>query len=913
MLLGRAAECAVLDELLAGARAGHSGVLVLRGEPGIGKTTLLQYATDRAHGMQVLSARGFETESEIPFAGLADLLRPVLPLMDSLPGPQAAALRSALALGPALAGDRFSVCAATLSMLAAAAERGPVLAVIDDLPWLDASSREAILFAARRLQAEAVAVVMATRAGDPNGDAHVGLRELTVKGLTRSAADQLSRGLAPGAPQEFRERLFEVTAGNPLGILELGSRWDSEAIDFELACTAHAPGLRLNQALSSRLGQLPDRTRDALLVVAASGGGQTDIVLRAVQLRGSGLADFAPAEVAGLVTVGERRVEFRHPLLRSVLYHSASTHARCEAHVGMADALAEIPGDAAADARAWHLAAATLAPDEEVGRLLEEAAVRARRRAGYVAAARAFEKSARFSPAGARARLLLSASRCWQLAGRSQLIQPLLEEALPLAGDPVLRAMIQHMRSYVQMWREPPSQALHQLVTEAEAVEDIDPQRAALMYADAGIPYFMLGQPKEALAVAQRAYAVGRPVGGVAELVATVALACGLAMRGRRAEAARLLQGCHQELLEVSPLARAQELAHAAYTWVWLGGYREAGQLLDRVVAEARRVSALGVLPQALGIASELHYRTGRWSDARACAAESIRLAEEAKQANLYGLFFLARMDAVQGPAEECRQLSRRALDKARRHGAECMSLYVGHTLGLLALGAGRNDEAIEHLERVRRLPVAAELLEPAVVPWAFDLVEAYARSGRGAEAAAFLARIQPDADDVAQPWAQAVAGRCRALLSPREEMVEVFEQALSWHARIDMPFERARTWLCLGERLRRARQRAPAREHLRAALEIFEQLGAEPWVERARAELAATGETAVRGPGMASRLTPQELQVALVVARGASNQEAASALFLSQKTIEYHLSNIYRKANIQSRAELPSLAATVA
>lgn len=905
-MLGRSAERERIDRLLSCAQAGASEVLVLRGEAGIGKTTLLEYAVQQATDMQVLSTRGYETESEIPFAGLADLLRPVLSLLPSLPGPQAAALQSALALGPAVAGDRFSVCAATVGILTEAAATVPTLVVVDDLHWLDVSSREAVLFAGRRLNADGIALLLATRE-DPHGDtSDLRLPELRLSGLSRHDADQLCLGQVPGLPETVREQLFTATAGNPLGVLELAESWRTHPVDGSVGAPLVPSGSRIERALRQRLAGLPERARRALLVAAAGADSDTGTVLVAAGLCGLHLGDFAPAETAHLVTIDDRRIEFRHPLLRSVLYHSASTVDRCAAHRALAGALADVPGDIATDLRAWHLAAATLAPDDEVAAQLEEAAIRARSRAGYVAAARGFEHAVRLSTGADRPRRLLRAARCWQLAGRNSRVLPLLDQALPLATDPAQRALIKHMDAYVRMWRGRPHDVLRYLVESAEEIEGTDPGRAAQMYADATIPYVMVGELDHLQTVARRADELGRRAGGVARLSAAVAMAGSLALGRQQASAVRLLRDCHRELVQVDPLVRAHDVCHAALAWIWLEGYPEADDLIQRVVVHARRAGALGVLPQALAIASELHYRVGRWADARTCAAESVRLADETRQASMYALFFAARMDAVQGRVEECLRTAARTTETAERLGVHCMAVYTGHELALLALGQGDTGAAIRRLEEVRGHPVAHRLRNPSVVPWVFDLVEAYVRDGRTAEAQALLDTAAPRDDG--ELWAQAAAARCRALLADDAVMADAFELALSAKACAIMPFELARTELCFGERLRRARRRSRARTRLRRALEIFTRLGAAPWAHRAEAELRATGEVVRRDTTVLS-LTPQELQVALVVGRGASNHEAAAALFLSQKTIEYHLSNIYRKTNIRSRADLAAVA----
>lgn len=329
-LFGRTVERARVDAVLRGARNGRSGALVIRGEPGIGKSALLQYAIAHAPGFRVLTARGFESESEIPFAGLADLLRPVLHLMDRLPGPQAAALQGAMSLGPPAGGDRFSVCAATLGMLAAAAADDPLLVVVDDLHWLDVSSREAILFAARRLNAEGIALVTAARpatgpARPGPEQVYAGLPELDVEGLTEADAAGLFAEVLPSASPETRRRIYADTAGNPLGIRELSEHQDH----LEAPPGARVPAQSsLTRALSGRLTELPENTRQALLLVAAGSGAETDVVLRAAGVAGLTLPDFAPAERAGLLEIDERRIRFRHPLLRTVLYGSAAMHER---------------------------------------------------------------------------------------------------------------------------------------------------------------------------------------------------------------------------------------------------------------------------------------------------------------------------------------------------------------------------------------------------------------------------------------------------------------------------------------------------------------------------------------------------------------------------------------------------------
>jgi DNA-binding CsgD family transcriptional regulator len=908
MLLGRRAERVEIEALLGAARDRRSGCLLITGDPGIGKSTLLAYAEKQAEGMTVLSARGYESESEIPFAGLSDLFYSQLHLLDALPAPQAAALRSALSLGPPVPGDRFSVCAATVSMLAAAAEDAPLLVLVDDVHWLDASSREAILFAARRLHAEGIAVLLGSRVDAPSGDV-AGVRQLRLQPLDPDDAAPLLGRLVPKASVDLRRKIYEAAAGNPLAIRELCDEWQRNS--EPLPPSGVPPESRLAAALGGRLADLPGATHRALMLVAASPGAETDLVLRAAQATGLDLADFAPAETARLVVIEDRRVVFAHPLFRSILYGSATAHARASAHAALADALADTPGDAAADARAWHLAAARIPPDEETTTLLTEAGNRARRRGGHGEAARAFEAAARFSTPDVRPVLLRRAARGWELAGRSDRVLPLLKEALPLAAEPHLRAMIRHMDAYARMWRGRPADGLQRMVSAAQDVEDVDPERAALMNADSAIACFMLGRIDFGMRLLERAYHLThrRPGAGASvRLAASVGLAIGLTTQARRAEAKRLLADCAAQLDRCDPLEQAQELAHAAFACVWLEEYAQAARWLQRVITEARRLGALGILPQTLGMHAELCFRTGRWSESRAAALESVTLAAETRQADAYSRYFVARLDGLQGREEECRAGVEYVTRTASRFDADGLPPFTGHLRGRLALTRGDSDEAIRLLEEVSRMPMMTQTRDQCVIPWAYDLIEAYARAHRSDEARALLTDVAPRPDDPDHRWAHAATARCRGLLAPRHEMNHEFESALELHERDGQPFERARTQLCFGERLRRDRRRGQARQQLRQALETFRLLHAVGWIQRAEAELAATGETLDRGTGVAALLTPQELQVATVVAHGASNSEAAAALFLSPKTIEYHLSNVYRKTQLRSRHDLSTL-----
>lgn len=911
-LLGRDTERGVIDGMLEDARSGASRALVIRGEAGIGKSALLEYAVHRADGLTRLRTSGYESESSIPFAGLSDILRPITDHLDALPPPQRAALEATLALGPPSTSNHFTVCTATLGLLAAAAESQSVVAIVDDAHWLDPSSAEALRFTARRLHGEGIAMLMAARPTAADHRADAGIPSLNLQGLDYSAATALLGRQVERLSTTQAQQLFDVTAGNPLALTEIPAQLDGDAVARGAPLPA---GTTLERIFEQRLDELPATARDALTVAAADQSSELRSITLALERSGLGVAALEPAEQHGVVTVTGTKVSFQHPLLRATVYHRASLASRCAAHRALADAYATMPGDQAADSRAWHIAAATLTPDDEAARLLHDMAVRARRRGAHVEAARALERAAALTPdQRPRARRLAQAAKAWQLGGRVARSGDLLGEALELIDDPVARAEIQHLRSYVRMWREVPVGAGELLQREADAVRAIDPDRAARMLSDAAVPSFMTGDFQSALALASDAYAVSRRGGTTTRHIVEVILAVAKAVTGDRAGARALLTPIQQWLAEESSLRRSQEVIFSSLALLWLEDFSTARELLDGLIAACRRTSALGVLPYGLGLSAALDLRTGRWQQGIASVTESVRLAEETHQANTYGVFFLGHLQAAMGQRADAVRNLDRADELGRTYGIDCMPLYTSAARGLLELGAADIDRALDHLDRAYQLERRYGMGEPAVMLTAGDLAEALARAGRGDEAEAVAVEALDPSAAVGSRWAAWAAARARGLVDNTLAATDHFEEALALHEQLAWPFEHARTALCFGEVLRRNRRRAEARPHLRQALQTFEKLGAQSWADRTRAELRATGERVATHRMVADRtvqLTPQELQVALAVAEGATNQEAAAALFLSPKTIEYHLSKIYRKAGLSSREELPDLVAS--
>src|SRR4051794_2000159 len=498
MLLGRDEERLALDRLLAEARDGRSGVLALVGEPGIGKTALLDHVAERAEGMRVLRARGVESEAEVPFAGLAELLRPALAALDAIPGPQAAALSGALALGPATAAqDRFAVGAATLSLLSAYAEERPLALLVDDAHLLDGSSAEALLFASRRLLADPIALVLAVREGEPSLLDGADLRVVRVTGLDRSSSARL---LGEGVADEAVKRAHRATGGNPLALLELAPEADRLA---GLPGDGPVPiSTRIAAAFGRRSQALPEPAPRALLLAAASDSGELALLARAAGALGVDLDALAGAEEAGLVTLAEGRLEFSHPLARSAVYAQASVQQRREAHAALADALP----DRDVDRRAWHLAAASVGPSAQASAALQHAGERALDRSAYSVAAAAFERGARLAVAVEdQGRLLYEAASAGWLAGQAQPALALLDQARERAADPVLLARIDQLAGHVAMRRGPIMDGYALAVAGAERVAERDPELAVVMLAEAVQGGFYAGDNDAMVASAERA------------------------------------------------------------------------------------------------------------------------------------------------------------------------------------------------------------------------------------------------------------------------------------------------------------------------------------------------------------------------------------------------------------------------
>ncbi|SNS37996.1 regulatory protein, luxR family [Geodermatophilus pulveris] len=901
MLLGRERERSLLEGLMSGARVGQSAVLVLTGEVGIGKSTLLEDAAASATGMRLLRATGTESEAEVPFGALLQLLRPALVQLDRIPAPQAEALATALALRPGTGSDRFAVGAGTLSLLSRFAEDQPLAVLVDDAHLLDQPSAQALVFAARRLTADPVVLLAAVRDGEPSPLLDAGLPVLAVGGLSPAASEDLvsASGRRLGSP--VAARLYEATGGNPLALLELA---DDAAVVDALPPGAPVPvPARVARAFARRADRLSAPARTALLVAAAAGD-DLALIARACRLLDVDAATLDEAETAQLLTVTAGRVGFRHNLVRSAVWSEAPPGVRRAVHRALAAALPEDD----VDHRAWHLGEAALGPDEDTARVLDAAAGRARDRSAHAVAATAFERAARLSPDPGDAvhRLVSAAESAWR-AGLADQAAALLARASELPQPPALCVRATGLGGTIASRTGSVERARDELMAAAAEGAGADPDTAILLLADAILACFFLADTATVAQAAKRIdrlvdRAVGEParwVGAVAGGVAGVLTGHGGPDRIRRA--VRLLE-------PGAPLLRDPRLA----PWLVLGVLflRERGtgrEIVAAVVDDLRRRSDLGGLPYLLFLVARDQATGDRWDVAEVNYTEGAQLARETGSTSDLAacLAGLAWLQARQGREDACRAHATEALDISGPRHLALFQVWSLSALGSLELGLGRPEAALAHLRRLDALLADLRLVDVDLSP-APELAEALVHLGRAEDARAQVARYAARAAEKGQPWALARAARTVALTCEDTDIDREFEQALEHHGRTLDPFELARTQLAYGARLRRARRRVDARVQLRAALTAFDALGAGPWGDRAAVELRATGGSAQRRQvSSVSDLTPQELQIATMLAGGRTTREAAAALFLSPKTVEYHLRHVYLKLGVSSRAEL--------
>ena len=895
-IVGRQHERAVIDRLLGRAARRESGSLVIRAEAGMGKTALLRYAADRARDMLVLSVTGVEAESDLDYSGLHSLVRPIIELLPRLPEPQRAALAAALGLAPAGGADRFLVSAGVLSLLAAAAESRPVLCLADDAQWLDVPSAGSLEFTARRLGAEGVAILFAAREGERRRFDGPGLDELVLDGLdSASAAELLDRGRRDLAPS-VRDRLLADAAGNPLALIELPICLSEAQLSGRIKMPDSIPlSSRLQLAFRQQIERLPRAAQSALLLAAADDAGELAVILPAAAALDLAEDALDAAERAGLVETDGRRLTFRHPLIRSAVYESATSGERRRAHGALAEACRT---DEHADRRLWHLAVATLAADEEIADGLEAAAERSRMRGGHASAATAFERAASLSETeSARGRRLARAAHAAYVAGQVDRAGDLVNRSLPIA-DRADRPQLLGLRGVIDGNAGLLPDAVR-TVLEGIALSE-DPSQSLGMLLEACLMATYIGDADRLAAMCRRASEF-RPATETDRFIVMLLTAGAAELEGDFNTAERLAG----DAIELA--ARLDDPRCLIWTSVIAGRAGTAGDGLsyaNQAVRIARERALVSTLPYALQAQASQLLGLARFDLVYSVAEEGRGLALDIGQPWIASLnvSYLSIVDALRGAEQlvHARNDEQQAL--VASSGPTRITANVAYANGLLELGLGRPSEALErllipiHTVRPQSNPVAVR-----AVP---DAVEAAMRAQRLDDVTHEYAAFESWVERFPHPARRALLARCRALID--ESGAERHYHDCLGLAGALSPFDRARTELLYGEWLRRNRRRIDARVHLRSALDDFDRLGVTPWAERARAELRASGETARRrDPSTRDQLTPQELHIAGLAAGGLTNPEIGAQLFLSPRTIDYHLRKVFTKLGISSRAEL--------
>jgi len=899
-LLGRQRECEALDGLVEDLRSGRGWALVVRGEAGVGKSALLEYAAGAAGGVRVVRAVGVESEMELAFASLHQLCAPLLDRLERLPAPQRDALGIAFGLRSGGAPDRFLVGLAVLTLLSETAEEQPLLCLVDDAQWLDRASAQALAFVARRLLAEPVGLMFAAR--DP-GEELRGLPDLEVQGLQNEDARALLRSVVRVRLDErVRDRIVAETRGNPLALLELprGLSPAQLAGGFGLVGAQAVPA-RIEESFRRRLEALPADTRLLLLVAAAEPVGDPVLVWRAAEGLGIAAAAAVAGEADGLLEIGTQ-VRFRHPLVRSAVYRLAALQERRTAHL----ALAEVTDrELDPDRRAWHLAAAAPGPDEEVASELERSADRAQARGGLAAAAAFLERSVALTvdPARRAGRILAAAQASLQAGAFGKALELVaVAEAGPL--DEFASARVDLLRGQVAFASGPSIDAPPLLLKAAKRLEPLDLELARETYLDAWGAAMAAGN----LAGAGDLHEVSRAVRALPAPAQPPRpldlLLDGLALTvtdGRLAAAPVLRQAASAF---ASPGAPFEERLR----WAWLAelapvllwdedGWRTT---IVRQTQLAREVGALDQLPIDLTGQGMFVTWSGDFPAAAALIAEGEAICEAT--GSRLAPFVSMQLAALRGREAEAVPLIQSVIKQAGAGGQGVAVQYAHYVTAILCNGLGRYEEALSAARQA-----SEDTPELYISMWALpELIEAATRTGQPQLGAGALDQLVETTQAGGTELGLGIEARSRALLSEDETAEGWYHEAIDRLGRTLLRLELARARLLYGEWLRRQGRRTGAREQLRTAHDMLAAIGAEAFAERARRELAATGETArTRTAEARDTLSPQEAQISGLARSGLSNPEIAARLFLSPRTVEYHLRKVFSKLHISSRHQL--------
>ncbi len=898
MLRGRDAERTKLEQLLNSVRAGASAALVLRGESGIGKTALLEDFIASGDGCRVVYAAGVEAEMELVFAALHQLCTPLIDGLERLPPPQRDALATAFGLSSGPPPDRFLIGLAVLSVLSDAAAAQPLIAVVDDAQWLDHASAQALSFVARRLHAESVLLLMGERDLD-EPDQFKGLPELRLDGLPDTDARALLASPTFGPlDEQVRERVIAEAHGNPLALLELPHSVVSASLVGGFGLTNGVPAAaRVEASFYERVVQLPEATRRLLLVGAAEPLGDATLLRRAAVTLDIPMEAIAPAEAADLVDVGAR-VTFRHPVLRSAIYRGASPEERRAVHGALAEAT---DPEVDADRRAWHRAQATLGADEGVAFELERAAGRARARGGAGAAGAFLERSAELTPEPARrAGRALAAAELKLEAGAFDTADRLVLAAAAGPLDELQRARAERLRALIALIEPPDSGVPLRLLTAARRLEPLDAALARQTYLEALTAAFESDDRTVLLDMARALHESEPPehprpaellLTGWAQLLSE-GFPAGTDML-RRALIAFRSDPLSDEI-EIRGLWFASGIAKSLWD-------EDSWRLVSqRYVELARQVGAFATLPRALETRAEFLVETGDFATAAALTAEAQAIATATGNAGVRVEDTELGLRAWRNDEQAAERLEA-GVREAHRRADDWAIVGAEHSFALWLNGLGRSDEALAAAQRSAEhhpFQGSGRVL--------IELIEAASRAGEQDVAAAALGRLTDRTRMAGTDWALGVEARLRALMTDGDQADELYREAVERLGRTRILPELGRAHLVYGEWLRREKRRGEAREQLRAAHELFSTMGAGAFAERARRELQATGETVrARKAETRDQLTAQEMHIARLAADGQTNSEIGAQLFLSPRTVEWHLRNVFLKLGLTSRKQL--------
>ena len=896
-LFGRASEIEVLTGLLDGVEQG-GGALVLRGEPGIGKSRLLSETVREARerGMLVLTATGVQSEAHLPFAGLHQLLRPVRGRAADLPLVQRQALDAAFGLTGHGVHEPYRIAMAALDLISEVASDSPVVLVVEDAHWLDRPTADALAFIARRIESDPVLLLAAAREGYPAGLAEAGLPELGLTGLDEVTAASLLDAVAPGISLSTRRRVLGEAAGNPLALIELpavvgrseGEQWAAGAVPLTD---------RLERAFADRVSDLPDATRLLLLAAALSGEDRLDEIVEASRAVAGASVDLdaaEPAVEAGIVDADLRTIRFRHPLMRSAIAQSASLEERRRLHEALADVLRDQP-----DRRAWHRAALLSGRHEDVALELEKAGARAQGRGAVAVAVAAMRRAAELGEPASRTRRLLAAAALAVEIGRRDLVVPVLREVGELKLGELDRARVAWVEE-AALTRPLDQERYRWIIAAAEHAGDVGEHdlHVDLLWLVASRAWWVDPGPEVRRALIHASHRLG---GASAEDPRVFAVHAYADPLGHAAEVlVRLRREAGGTRIDTDA---ARFFGPASLV---VGAFDLGADFLEAAVDGLRTEGRLGPLPRLLMLYSCMAARLGDWAVALTAADEAGRLAEEFAdtQAAAAADTAFSLVTAMRGDAQTAEQMAARAEVVAEPAGANITMAFAQFGRVLAALASGRHGDAYASADRL--FDPADSAYHPVISSWLIaDLAEAALHVDRRQEARARLAQVEDAVGSWPGTWIALGLRHARALLADPAEAGDRFEEALAGDL-TRWPFQRARVQLAYGQWLRRQRRLSESRGVLRAARDTFDALGCVPWAEQARRELRASGERSRRHvPEARDDLTAQELQIAQLAAEGLTNREIGQRLFLSHRTISTHLYRVFPKLGVTSRVEL--------